>query len=450
MNLDTLKNKKILLFGKSRAFSKDEFEMQLKAHKIELLQAYDESVDFIIDGTMMTPLETIENEKLYEQKVAEFLNIEMVEKLLTQSIDPDVLMMSLKLSSDTQRLKNFLLNPKINDELYFKLLGMYQWGDDDFYENDDNRDVSASIIKRFYKNIERNHNVEFSKLGLMHLVLQCENEKVIETIAYLKPLKKSFNATQKDHGFRIVTSIATNNCTSNKVLKMLIKESNTYVRTLISMRDFLDKEVQEVLYETNESKVLESLSYSANISDELYEKLRENDTYARHMASYIKLDQNKYDFFKDKFPAELAQNESIHSAMQGELVNNHLSAIKEKLASNKSISHEMILRLLKQKDPEVDFAIYANSSTHQDILIQGYKSVKNHRALAENENTPANILHHLYSSHNPEILAALAKNVATPTEILYQLQLDSKYERFVKENPSFGKHIQKENIGWEV
>ena len=43
---------------------------------------------------------------------------------------------------------------------------------------------------------------------------------------------------------------------------------------------------------------------------------------------------------------------------------------------------------------------------------------------------------------------ALAKNESTPIELLYQLQLDSRYERAVKTNAGFGKHIQTQNIGW--
>ena len=51
-------------------------------------------------------------------------------------------------------------------------------------------------------------------------------------------------------------------------------------------------------------------------------------------------------------------------------------------------------------------------------------------------------------SKDIEVLLALAKNENTPVDVLYQLQLDSRLERSVKENPSFGKHIQTDNIGW--
>ena len=70
---------------------------------------------------------------------------------------------------------------------------MYSWSGEDFVENDDNRDVSAALILRFYKNIERNHNVQYATLGLMHLLLQTHKQELVELIAGLEPVQKSFN-----------------------------------------------------------------------------------------------------------------------------------------------------------------------------------------------------------------------------------------------------------------
>ena len=450
MELQDLKDKKIMLFGKSRSFSLEEFKMQLKAHEIELRDEYGDDVDYIVDGVMMTPHESLKSDEIYEKKVAEFINIENLERALSDAIDEDVLMMSLKLSADKHRLINFLTNQNISDEFYFKLLSMYDWGDDDFYESDENRDVTASIIKRFYTNIDRNHNIEFSKLGLMHLVVQTKDEKLLETIANLKPLRKSFRTSEDDHGFRIVTSIATNIYTPKSALKLLIKESNTYVKRLISMREFLDDELQHILYETMDKDVWSSLTYCKELSDDLYLKLRDDDSYAKYMAKYIKLDKEKYEFFQNKFPSSLAQNETVTLELQNKLVEHFLDDVKESLAANKNISYEIILELLEQNDEKVDFAIYSNPSTPKDILYAGFENINNHFAIAHNQNTPAELLRNIYKDSGTNIHAVLAQNPSTPIDILYQLQLDSRYERYVKENPSFGKHIQQENIGWQV
>ena len=84
----------------------------------------------------------------------------------------------------------------------------------------------------------------------------------------------------------------------------------------------------------------------------------------------------------------------------------------------------MLEKLLGNAEEDLAEALYENSATPQAILTQAYENPHYHEALAKNENTPV--------------------------EILYQLQLDSRYERYVKTNAGFGKHIQSENIGWMV
>lgn len=68
MNLKELENKTILMFGKSRAFSDDEFMLQMKLHNIHVVKEYSDEVVLIVDGRMMTPYEDNESVKLYEQK----------------------------------------------------------------------------------------------------------------------------------------------------------------------------------------------------------------------------------------------------------------------------------------------------------------------------------------------------------------------------------------------
>ena len=62
------------------------------------------------------------------------------------------------------------------------------------------------------------------------------------------------------------------------------------------------------------------------------------------------------------------------------------------------------------------------------------------KSLYENKMMPIELLEEAYE--NNKYLEQLSQNESTPVEILYQLQLDSRYERFVKTNKAFGKHIQ--------
>ncbi len=450
MNLIDIQNKTILLFGKSRAFSSEEFDSQLKFHNIFLTKEYSSEVSYIVEGRMMTPYEQIASENIYENGERNFITIDKLEKILAQAIDEDTLLMSLKLSHDKERLKSFIQNDMISDTLFFRLLRMYSWNGEDFFENDDNRDVTAGIIRRFYTNIEQNHNVEYATLGLMHLIVQCKDEKLIDEIALLEPLQNSFKNELKDSKFSIVTAIATHEYSSKAVIKMLVKKANSYVKTLIAMRLNCDENMQNRLYKDGNEDVLEALSYNEHLNKELIIEFAKTPKYAKNIAKYIKLDKEIFKLLIDNYAPQLAQNESLNYDLQKELISLHDKNVQLSLASNINIDEKFINELVSEGSIDINFAIYENETTPQPTLEDAYNDKANHFSLAHNKNTPLKILTLLAESDNPKVLEGLAKNESTPIDVLYQLQLDSRFERYVKENASFGKHIQTENIGWLV
>ncbi len=414
MNLEELKNKTILLFGKSRAFSEDEFEAQMRYHNITLTNHYNDDVVMIIDGKMMTPYEQNTSDALYEEKRLISVSIDVLEKALAASMDADTLLMSLKLSHDTKRLKSFLQNSMIEDALFLKLLKIYSWGGEDFFENDDNRDVSAALIARFYENIERNHNVQYATTGLYHLILQTDDAALLEAIALLEPIRK--------HN-KMIQALLTHERVSKKVLKRFLKEDNFAFCEMMAYNPFLDKAIAKELLK--DERLAQIIARNINLESTLFENLL-------------------------RYSDLLAANESINAQMQKRLLDLQDQEVYEALAANEAISTESVRALLALKDTKIDLKLYANSGCDSELLSQAYKDEKNHTALASNKNTPQHILEVLYESGGEEILRALAKNENTPVDILYQLQLDSRFERAVKTNAAFGKHIQSQNIGWLV
>ena len=388
MNLKELKNKTILLFGKSRAFSSDEFLAQMKYHKIRVTKEYTDEVVLIIDGKMMTPYEQNANDKLYEEKKCSFISIDALEKELASSIDADTLLMSLKLSRDKDRLKDFLTNSMLSDELFFRLLKMYSWSGEDFFDNDDNRDVSASFISRFYENIERNHNVQYATTGFIHLVAQTKDTELLKAITALKPL-----------GF------------------------HPKIKMAIAMSIYCDETMQTKFFKSADKNILEALSFNKKLSSNLVKEFLNDEIYSNNMAKTIELSEESFVTLQN-YPLSLAQNESLSFQMQEKLLASKDEKINLALAFNNNLDEKIIKTLLEYNNEKIKTAIYENSSTPVSILEEAYKDSKNHLALAKNENTPI--------------------------DILYQLQLDSRYERYVKSNAGFGKHIQSENIGWLV
>lgn len=391
MNLKELHSRSILLFGKSRAFSIDEFESQLKFHKIKLLREFNEDAVLVVDGKMMTPYEQNESDMLYETKSneLEFVSIDILEKELAKHIDSNTLLMSLKLSRNKDRLKSFIQNSMIDDALFFKLLKMYSWGGEDFFENDDNRDVSAAIILRFYKNIERNHNVQYATTGILHLAQQTKSTELLKVISMLEPIK-----------------------------------FHPKIECAIAMSLYCDEEMQERFFEKSKNpKILEALALNENLKPAIAIEFLKDEDLGKNVAKSIKLTDELFELCRVQ-KAAVALNETLTSKMQEELLGLEDEEVCYALSLNDKLDKKILNSLLQSRDKNILSSIYANKATPVEILEDAYKNGKYYEELAKNENTPI--------------------------EILYQLQLDSRYERFVKTNAGFGRHIQIENIGWEV
>lgn len=411
MNLESLKNQQILLLGKTRAFTKEEFVSQLGQHGIELVDEVNDKVHYILEGRVLSPYEQNLLDELYETKRFEFLSIGAFEKMLAEEIDDNVLLMSLKLSNDKERLKSFIQNGCISDELFFKLLKSYKFSGEDFFENDDNRDVTAALIERFYENIERNHNVQFATTGLIHLISQTDNEALLEAISELEPIK--FHP-------KIKVILATHPKTPRKVLKRFLKED--------------DKEVLEAIY-TNSS-----------LDKGIAKSLLETPEIAKKIAANIVLDEELFKLLGE-YEGELAENETLDEVMQKSLLESKREKVDENLAQNPSVKPEFLEKLY-QRSSKLQAWILENPSTPKTVLEAAFDAKSNHIALAKNKTTPQELLTKLYELGDAEVLLELARNENTPVELLYQMQLDSRFERAVRTNEAFGKHIQTENIGW--
>ena len=414
MNLADYKNKTLLFLGKPRAFSQEEFDAQLTQHNITTTKEPQEGVTTILEGRMMTPLEQNLSDRLYESGAYSFIGIDIFESALAKEIDDNLLLMSLKLSGDKYRLKSFLQNSCIGDGLFFKLLAMYKWGGEDFFENDDNRDVTAALIGRFYENIERNHNVQYATTGLIHLVAQTQQSVLLEALGSLEPIKK--------HP-KLLQLIAKHPQTPKSLLKKLLREGDAGVKEALCSNKNLPLELLLELF--NEPKYGELIA--------------QNRLLCRESFSHLKA-----------YDVALAHNTTLDSAMQEELFDLQKREIFRALASNSALTQALATRLFSLQDQEIQEILLTNSALDTALLREAYKEPKYHLSLAHNTATPQDIIEALYGSGDVAILAALAANEATPIELLYQLQLDSRFSRAVETNAAFGRHIQSQNIGWLV
>ncbi len=438
-----------MLFGKSRALNTQEFAKQLLNHNIKIVDEVGDDVAVIVEGRLINPIEQDTLDRLYAEKRAPIIEIEALEKWLCSAIDADKLLMSLKLSSDRERLMGYLQNKHIPNELFLRLLKLYNWEGVGFFESDDNRDVTAALISRFYENIERNHNVQYANMGIMHLLNQSHDVELTETIALLAPLQTALkegcdNSTQK-----ILNAIALHPSTSVKVLKQWLKRGNDDIQMLIAMRHDLDLSLQQYLITLEKPVIKETLSLNQRLEHQVaLELLKE---FPENIAKHIRLDEALFDELLVSYDHALADNPTLTLAMQKRLLDRGVE-VQAVLAGNAAIADEMFERLLSSEDDNVVYALITNKQMTTAVLQSLYErdAERFGSYIAANAKTDVAILQQLAATQKLDVLLALAKNPATPVELLYQFQLDRRLERAVKENASFGKHIQRDNIGWNV
>ena len=443
---EDIKNKKMLLFGKPRAFDKAEFSYQIGECNIALVDKYESDVSYIVEGRLITPYEQNELDRLYAEGLKKkFIIIDELENLLIKNIDEDALLMSLKLSHDRERLFVYIKNSQINDMFFLKLIKLYDWQNEGFFDNDENRDVTAALISRFYENIERNHNVQYATVGLMHLIEQSSHSELIEVVASLEPLKKGVS---KQSLYAILLSISKNKSTPDSVLKMLLKNGSLEIRKIIAQREGLDRNLQNMLFSLNDATINEALSENEDLDRALVEKLQEEFT--ENIAINIRLNDDLFELFLQKTPSALAANLALTCKMQEQLLSLKSKKITIILCENENLCEAVADMILLLGDDEINLALFSNPVVNVETLREAYLDAKNRFSLAQNPKTPVDILEKLVNSSEFEVLQSLCKNPSTPIELLYELRLDQRFDRLVGENETFTNHIKTENIGWQT
>jgi len=444
MKYEELIGKSVLLLGKTRSLHRDEFETLLKLHTIEVKATFEEDIALIIEGRMMNPLEQDEAARLYHVESIPIVEISDVERWLCGSIDPNRLLMSLKLSRDHERLVNFIQNPYITDELFFKLLKLYDWQGEGLFDTNTNRDVTAAVIGRFYADLGRNHNVQYAMSGLAHLIERYGTASLITAIAELSPIHREIKQPYERALKGVLDAIALHRDTPKTLLKQLISTR----AKLLAHREPLG--VEEELLALNDSEINPLLACNPSLSPQGADTLE--PTYPEAIASYYPLDEVRFERLMN-FVIPCDDTESTirgdgSRIKYGMTEDENGMRVIVSLASNNTLTASMQKRLMEMNNEAVFSQLAQNTTLLAEHVDTLFAMNRYGTQLASNTSLATQQLEVLYQRANSEISMALASNPSTPIDILYQLSLDRRYERRVQTNPTFGAHIQTHNIGW--
>jgi len=441
MNLQQFKNSSVLLLGKSRAFSMDEFYKQMSAQKITCITEMGDEVQAIIEGGLMNPIEQDLLEELYFKKELPIFRIEKVEEALAQYIDESKLLMSLKLSGDRDRLHSFLKNPLIGDTLFLKLLKLYDFKNEGFFDTDENRDITTALIERFYDDLEANHNIQYISLGIIQLINRTQNCELINTLASLSIIKKAFKKRDDELSEVIVHSLASHPCLAKEHHAFFAKNATSEVGVILASREDLHPELEQSLLALKSDAVDTALAKNRALSMEAITLLKEQ--HEETIILHVNLDKALFDLFLASKPELLAQNPTLFPEMIEALWLLQEEAVVSALAKNQAISLELAERILAEGSKDAVQNVAQNSATPSSVLMQLYADEDLHVNLAHNTNLSQNYITRLSKSSDIDILTALAQNSATPLEVLYEFLLDMRLENLVRQNPALNDKYQR-------
>jgi hypothetical protein len=329
--------------------------------------------------------------------------------------------MSLKLSNDQDRLKRVLQNEAFGDEIYLKLFRLYDWQNEGLYDNNDNRDITISFVKRFYRpDGFRDPAMIYAPTTVMNIAQETDNPEVLEAILTMPnhEIKVSKKENKKPKNLKEI--VALNESISQYGIKQLISRDNRDIDYFLASNSALTPEQQQILYNraTKNGKIM--LAHNSNLSDILFEKL---------------LDDSE-DIIKTLLTFQNIDDKRLETILSKNLDLELLSFIGD----NQNLKTNIIDKLLELQNRELDFKLASNSAIEQKDISKLYERYSNDIAkeLAKNINLTSNMAKEFYQLNDIDIINSLASNPSTPKEILDELcQIDKKeLNMLLASNPS--------------
>ncbi len=444
----------VLFLGRTPNFTEDELTNFLEAQGMKYANRYTgQEVVLTVLSTMMTPLEEESSYTLYDAKVPE-VRLEEFEKYYTKHIKPNTLMMSLKLSNDQERLKRQLKNESFSDEVYLKLFKMYDWGGSGVFDTDDNRDVTISFIKRFYKPDEfYDPAMVYSPITLSNIARDAKRADILNAMLSMPnhEIKKSRKEDIRPKNLREI--IALNEHISSEDIRYLLSFNNERINTFLASNSAITLKEQEYILATATKEAKLMLTQNSSLDDKIFkELLADEESIVKSLLTFQPMSKTRVESIlkanlKDEILAHLGENQSI-----GEVANTLLFvsyALDYKLASNSTLDSKLLERLYEKYTQELVVPLSSNPNLSPRRLEEFYR-LGNKEAtlnLASNPSTPKPILKELCELNEHEINRALAQNPSVDLFYLEMFALDSELIQLMAKNKTYLASINSAHLG---
>ncbi len=444
--LSTSAGKKILFLGREGMFTKDEIARFLKKYGITVTKYLEEGVVATIERSNLNPVEEDISNDAYDAKIPSYA-LDEFEKLLSEGINDDELLMGIKLSNDQDRIFRLLGNDNIKEDLFVKLLSMYEWHEDEEDDRND-RDVIMYTLKR-YINIKPNEaDLLYSYLTLRRLATEAVNPKLLLALAGFQNFEFLIRGKEK---VTLRESIARNEHLDAELISKLVSLRDERVDVALACNNSVELPLLKTLLAKNKENIDEALATNQNIDDILFDTLLSKSEKTIQLLLWSQpinterlalIDAHNIDA---ALFATIGANERLESDVAELLIERDNEALICHLAANETLTQAQLEKIYAQNITATFEHLAINPATPVEILEMMYEKSTQKEivvALAHNKSTPERILRELFARDEFEIYQGLASNASVPLELLDILKVDTRLQNELAKNEIFIKEYE--------
>jgi len=440
--LASQEEKKILLLGREGIFTQKEIERFFKKYNAVITTELEEGVTAVIEHAMLNPVEEDISNAAYDNGLTLY-KLKDLEKILSESINDDELLMGIKLANDQGRIFRLLGNAHINNTLFVKLLSMYEW-DEEEEDSRNDRDVIMYTLSRYIDIKPNEQDLLYSYLTLRRLATEAEDPKLLLALIGFPNFEFLVRGKEK---ITLRETIARNENIEDEVIEKLISLRDSKVDTALASNISVPvKRLEKFLGKEDES-VHKALASNQTINDLIFETLLQKSTAVIELLLiWQKIDMHRLEMLEKKDLDEtlfalIGGNDTLEEAVVEKLVAMNNRHLLKHLAQNTTLKPEILEKIYEMeiKDTLVDLA--GNTATPVKILETLYHEFSEHKeilsSLAYNDALPFEILQRLFEKDNFEINKGLATNASLSMEMLDVLKVDTRLQNYLAQNKIF-------------
>ena len=442
-----LENQNIFFTGRGDKIDREELEKYLVQEGSILVNSINDA-STIIQGKF-TPIHL--EDTIYElsKNQIQIIQIEKIEEEFSSNLDINSILMAIKISKDNDRLIKLLNNNFFSDDVFIKLLKLYDFKGDDIYDSDENRDVCTKITERFCSLVETNHNIQYAPIGVYYTALEATNPNLLDVIYNMPEYSISAKNVQNDQPLTLKEVVALNPNTSKTTQIQILKNAKLNELKFLALNGSINLMIQKKLFEKNIEEISLSLIKANNYDESFIDVFLNNQTLKKDLLKRALLTQELFEkLYKnidDISVIYLSANLSLDEEMINQIFKKNIDNANINLLKNENCPKSKIEEFLKLQDKIYNISIAHNTTlpTQLYLYLFSLDDYDVNLSLADNISSPKEVLKNLSALNDKYINETLCANISTPINLLLQYQYDGGLKNIISKNDSFREFTRK-------